>query len=70
MNSTDVFIGDKMEEKAHSIFIGDEVERAIEIIEEENDEYYYSELVNAYADGELDVEVDLRGNYLRVKVND
>ena len=59
-----------MSKKTHSEYIGDKIERAIEVIEEENDEYYYGELLNQYADNELDVEVNHHGNYLQVTVHD
>lgn len=54
---------------SHSIFIGDKIERSVEIIAEESDETTSWELLNAYADENLDVDVELRGNYLHVSVN-
>jgi hypothetical protein len=54
----------------HEIFIGDKIERALEIIEEENEEYYPGELLNKYADRETQPRVELRGNYLYVEVEE
>lgn len=54
----------------HEIYIGDEIERAIEIIGQEAEKHNDYELLNQYADGELDVDVELRGNYLHVEIQD
>ena len=56
--------------EAHSIFIGDKVERALQIIEEESDSRYCGELQNKYADEEIEVSVELHGNYLNVEVDE
>lgn len=56
---------------SHSHYIGDQVERAIEIIGEESDEYDVWELVNKYVEGELDYQVYLEGeNYIRVEIEE
>jgi len=54
---------------SHSEFIGDKVEQAIETIAEESDEVTEWELLSAYADGDLEPDLYLEGNYLRVSVD-
>lgn len=56
--------------KSHEIYIGEEVERAIEIIGEESEEHTSWGLLDRYADGNLDLDIELRGNYLRVIVHE
>ena len=55
--------------QSHEIYIGDKIESALQILEEESDEYYHGELQNARADHELELEVELRGYYLHVSVD-
>lgn len=55
--------------ESHSIYIGDKIERAVEIIGEESDETTSWELLNDFADDEVNYTVRLRGNYLNVSVD-
>jgi hypothetical protein len=59
-----------MSNPAHSIYIGDKVERAVEIIGQESDKYNVWELRSKHTEDELDLNIELRGNYLRVEVAD
>jgi len=54
--------------RQHNIFIGDKVKEAIRVIAEEANEIDEYELVDQY--GDLDVETELRGNYLLVRVEE
>jgi len=56
--------------RQHNIFIGDKVEEAIRVIGEEANETDEYELVDQYGTGDLDVETELRGNYLLVRVEE
>jgi hypothetical protein len=56
-------------EQSHSIFIGDKIERAVEIIGAESDDTTAWELSFAYADDEIQPDVELRGNYLYISVD-
>ena len=56
--------------RQHNIFIGDKIERAVQVIGEEAEEYDSWDLQSKFADGELDVDVELRGNYLLVQVEE
>lgn len=52
----------------HERFLGDEIERAIEIIGQDADGVNAWELLNAYADHEFEPELEPYGNYLHVEV--
>lgn len=52
----------------HEIYIGDKIERAIEIIGEESDEVNSWQLLDQYIDGNIQPRVELRENYLYVEV--
>lgn len=56
--------------KVHNIFIGDKIERSIEIIGEESDEHDSWELLSKYAEEGIDPQIELRGNYLRVSLEE
>lgn len=56
--------------ESHSEFIGDKIERSIEIIGQESEEHDEWELLNKYAVGNLDYDVMLEGDYIRVIVHE
>ncbi|GAA0196921.1 MULTISPECIES: hypothetical protein [Bacillati] len=56
-------------EQSHSIFVGDKIERAIEIIGEESDDVDKWELLSDYTHDDIQPKVELRGNYLHVSVD-
>ena len=57
------------QEESTEIYIGDNIERAIEVIGEATDGVDAYQLMRDYADRKLSPDVELHGNYLYVTVD-